>query len=322
MAGAGAPPASPGRPPTVAAVLDVGTNSVLLLVVAVDAASGGARRLAAGLATTRLGAGLRAGGRLDDAAKARTRTAVLDAVTRARAAGATHVWAFATGAARRAADGEAFAEALAADAGVPVAVLSGAEEAALAWAAARGGLDVAGPCLVADVGGGTTELTLGEGPRPDAAASLALGALALTERHGGDAGAMRAAIDAALAGTDVLPRARRGRATVVASGGSATALAALDLGLATYDPARVHGHALAVDRIGALAARVRDGGPHPGLDPDRAAILPAGALVLTGVAAAAGAGVLRVSDLGVRHAYLAERLAAGGVRVDLRSLVA
>ena len=151
----------------VAAVIDIGSNSVLLLTVAVD--RGRARMLDQALAVTRLGTGLRPGGRLDADALAQTRDAVVAFAARARARGAPRVWAFATAALREAADGSAAADAIAAAAGVPVEVLSGEREAALAYAAVAAEET---PLLVADVGGRTTELTLGVGERVLGAASL------------------------------------------------------------------------------------------------------------------------------------------------------
>jgi len=304
------------------AVLDVGSNSVLLLTAALGA-DGRLRAVDAALETTRLGAGLADGGRLDPAARGRTRDAVVAFAARARARGAGRIWAFATGAARRAADGGDFAAETAGAAGCPLEVLSGEREARLAYAAVAAGLDVRGWLLVADVGGATTELTLGEGARIDEAASLALGALALTERWAAGDGdghcaqavetVRAAAVDAVLAGTPLSGRARARGATLAASGGTATALAAVDLGLAAYDPARVHGHVLAAGRLGALAARGRTRAGV--LDHGRARILPAGALVLARVAAAAGAERVLVSDHAVRHAYLLERLAGDGAPV-------
>ncbi|MGH7896241.1 MAG: exopolyphosphatase, partial [Candidatus Binatia bacterium] len=90
------------------AAIDVGSNSMLLLVIAVgrDAA---ARVVDEAVVTTRLGGRLRAGGSLDPAAVGRTRDAVVALAARARRAGAGDVWAFATGAVRRAAEGRAFA---------------------------------------------------------------------------------------------------------------------------------------------------------------------------------------------------------------------
>jgi exopolyphosphatase/guanosine-5'-triphosphate,3'-diphosphate pyrophosphatase len=300
----------------VAAAIDVGSNSVLLLIVALDA-TGRARAIDEAVATTRLGAGLRPGGELNADSAARTRATVVDFARRARAAGADPVWAFATGAARRAADGPAFVDAVAAAAGIPVEVLSGVREAALAHAACVQGLALDGaPVLTIDVGGATTEVTLGDGARVVTSASVPLGALALTEEAGADGARLAARVAAVLDGEDVLPRARGAGATAVASGGTATSLAAVALGLRRYEPARVHGATLDAGRLVALAADP----PPDAIDAGRAAILPAGARILAGVLAAAGAPRVRVSDHGVRHAYLRERLAARGVHTDMGAL--
>ena len=292
---------------TTAAVLDVGSNSVLLLVARLEA-DGRLEVIDAGLETTRLGRNLATGGSLDPAACLRTRDAVVAFAARARAAGASRLWAFATGAARRASNGREFATATGALAGCPIEVLSGEREARLAYAAATSDRPRAGWVLVVDVGGSTTELTLGQGPRIEAVASLVLGALmADTERE--------ETIDARLASAEVLRRARECGAPVVASGGTATALAAVDLGLDTYDAGRVHGHVLRTGQLRALAARAPAlvGGV---LDPGRAQILPVGARVLSRVASLVDAAEIRVSDRGVRHAYLVERLRAEGLHVS------
>jgi len=304
----------------VAAVIDIGSNSVLLLTVAVD--RGRARVLDQALAVTRLGTGLRPGGRLDADALAQTRDAVVAFAARARARGAPRVWAFATAALREAADGSAAADAIAAAAGVPVEVLSGEREAALAYAALAAGET---PLLVADVGGRTTELTLGVGERVLGAASLPLGALALTEAHGADLDGAHAAVGAVLAASELPSRARAAGARLAASGGTATALAALDLRLGAYVPRRVHGHVLARTALAGLTARLArmtaaERAALPGLDPGRGAILPAGALVLERVADALGADRIVVSDHGVRHAYLRAALARDGLPADFGEL--
>ena len=323
---------SAGDVSRVAAVLDVGSHSVLLLTVALDAAGRG-RAVDEALATTRLGAGLVTGGLLDAAAAARTCGAAATFAGRARSRGATDVFVFATGAARRAADGAEFADTVAVLAGTPVEVLTGEREATLSYAAVTHGLDAAdGPVLAVDIGGATTELTLGRGAVVEAAVSLPLGALALTEAHltSDPPGPEHIArlvdeVDATLGAAAVTAAARAAGARVIASGGTATALAALDQRLETYQPKRVHGVTLDVDALGALTDRVlmlpraarADLGP---LDPGRAAILPAGALVLDAIVRASGATAVQVSDHGVRHGYLRERLAAAGVVVDLRWL--
>jgi len=223
---------------------------------------------------------------------------------------------------REAADGSATAGAIAATAGVPVEVLSGEREAALAYAAVAAGET---PLLVADVGGRTTELTLGVGERVLGAASLPLGALALTEAHGADLDGAHAAVGAVLAASELPARARTVGARLAASGGTATALAALDLGLGAYVPRRVHGHVLARTALAGLTARLArmtaaERAALPGLDPGRGAILPAGALVLERVAGALGADRIVVSDHGVRHAYLRAALARDGLPADFGEL--
>lgn len=293
----------------IGATLDIGSNSVVLLVGELTA-DGEIRRIDAALATTQLGAGLVDGGALTPAAVERTRTAVRDLAQRARQQGAATVRGFATGAARRARDGADVMAGLARDAGIVIEILSGDDEAALAYYAAA---DVGGAqCAVVDVGGGTTEITLGAGSAITARASLPLGALRLTEQCIAepsvlDRSRLRVTIDTVLSALPLLADIRTAGVPLVASGGTATALAALDLELAVYDPERVHGHRLAR----AVVWRYADDRDAPGLaalDPGRAAILPAGAAVLGSVMDAVAAAHVVVSDRGVGYAYLARWL--------------
>src|SRR5205823_14439089 len=142
-----------------------------------------------------------------------------------------------------------------------------------------------------------------------------------------EAGAGRVAecVERALAGCDLLARAATSGGRFAASGGTATALAALDLGLICYDARRGPGRVLGRAALQALVGRVAALPPAAlaalaGLDPGRAAILPAGAVILERVVEAARASAVTVSDHGVRHAYLRERLAEAGVRADLGEL--
>ena len=291
-------------------MIDIGSNSVLCLVAALD--DGGRLRVLADLLeTTRLASGLRDGGTLEPAARGRTLGAVAAFAQRARALGARDVVGLGTAAMRAAADSAAFAREIEAATGVAVAILSGTEEARLAYRAVAPG--AVGPLLAVDVGGRSTELVLGDGARIDEARSLPLGALTLTEELVGgrpaDAGALAAVrerVARVLASEDVPARACARTARLVASGGTATALAALDLGLTAYDPGRVHGHVLETARLVALALDGRGV-----LEPGRRRILPAGAVVLESVARAAGAARVEVSDHGIRHARLRELLGGG-----------
>src|SRR5207253_2514106 len=164
---------------------------------------------------------------------------------------------------------------------------------------------------------------LGTGLRPGG--RLDADALALTEAHGADLDGAHAAVGAVLAASELPARARAAGARLAASGGTATALAALDLRLGAYVPRRVHGHVLARTALAGLTARLArmtaaERAALPGLDPGRGAILPAGALVLERVADALGADRIVVSDHGVRHAYLRAALARDGLPADFREL--
>jgi exopolyphosphatase/guanosine-5'-triphosphate,3'-diphosphate pyrophosphatase len=282
----------------------------VLCLVAAHGPDGRLVVLADLLATTRLATGLCDGGLLDADARARTRAAVVAFAERARGLGARRVVALGTAAMRVADDGAAFAAEIEGATGVPVSILSGEDEARLAYEAVASGVDEA--ILAVDVGGRSTELVLGGGSQIEDVRSLALGALALTEALVGDRRAaarideVREQVGRALASCDLPARARTRGARVVASGGTATALAALDLGLSAYDRERVHGHGLATERLVALALDAPASGA---LGDGRRHILPAGAVVVEAVARAAGAARVVVSDHGIRHARVRALLA-------------
>jgi len=108
-----------------------------------------------------------------------------------------------------------------------------------------------------------------------------------------------------------------GPLTLVGVAGTVTSLAAMAQNLSTYDPARVHGYELSrdelrrqIDRLAAAKQHERE--QMPGLDPKRADVILAGALILDGVAERAGATHVRASDRGIRWRLLYELLAVGG----------
>jgi exopolyphosphatase / guanosine-5'-triphosphate,3'-diphosphate pyrophosphatase len=289
----------------VRAAVDVGSNSVRLLVV-----DGDGLELDRRVAITRLAAGVDETGRLDDAAIART-LAVLDEyrdVWRARSA--DHVRIAATSAVRDAVDRDRFAEAVRARTGVALEVLSGAEEAALALAGAIGSVDVADPVAVVDVGGGSTEIIIDvDGP---VSVSVQLGAVRVTERYLLDDPPNGQQVDAAAAeirlrldeALDRLVEQGASLADVrsmVAVAGTATTLAALALGIETYDRERVHGSRLDRPALASLTARLlstdasgrRRLGP---IQPGREGVIHAGAMILLAVLERAPVEVMTVSE--------------------------
>jgi exopolyphosphatase/guanosine-5'-triphosphate,3'-diphosphate pyrophosphatase len=275
------------------AIVDIGTNSTRLLIADVDAGRV-CRELTRRTQVTRLGDGVDANGRLDEAAMARVE-AVLE---RYRAEiddqGAEAAVAVLTSAAREAGNGGAFADRVSERYRLDAYVIEGEQEARLTFLGAtaeRTGASDA-PVLVIDIGGGSTELIVGPpGGEPSFHVSTRAGVVRQTERHLHDdppTGAevcslvadARATIEAA-----VPAAVRRDAGAAIAVAGTATSLAALDQCLEPYDPARVHGHRLTRDRTADMLSHLSvldlDGRRAlPGLHPDRAPTIVAGVAIL------------------------------------------
>ncbi|MEX0868689.1 MAG: exopolyphosphatase [Nitriliruptoraceae bacterium] len=292
------------------AAVDVGSNSVRLLVVDAEGA-----RIRRELVITRLAQGVDATGHLDDAALARTLDALEGFRDQWTADGVAteHVAIAATSAVRDAADRDRFFAGVQQRTGVAAEVLSGENEAALAFAGAVGAVDATPPVLVVDIGGGSTELIVGDASGAVVASvSLQLGCVRSTERWlptdpptDTEVTAARTGIDALLDGAyDQLAAdaAAAGVALdalgdVVAVAGTATTIAALDLDLETYEEDRIHGTRIPMARVAAhadrllaipAAERARLGPMQPG----REDVIHAGALVLDRVLERFGADVV------------------------------
>jgi exopolyphosphatase / guanosine-5'-triphosphate,3'-diphosphate pyrophosphatase len=284
------------RPGGARAGVDVGSNSVRLLVADVDGAP--VTRL---MRITRLGAGVDETGHLDDAALERTLEALREFHGVWREHGADgRVRIAATSAVRDASDRERFFDGVREITGAEAEVLSGDEEAALAHAGATGAVEIEEPAVVLDVGGGSTELVVGD---PDGgvagSVSLQLGCVRLTERllpsdppEPEQLAAARDEIiarldeaDARLAEQGISLRQAR---SVVGVAGTSTTLGALHLGLQAYDPSRIHGtrvpavavRDLVVQLVGLPAAQRAELGP---VQPGREDVLHGGALIVAAV---------------------------------------
>jgi exopolyphosphatase/guanosine-5'-triphosphate,3'-diphosphate pyrophosphatase len=231
------------------AAIDQGTNSCRLFVVEPPGEPGGdPGELARDMIITRLGAGVDRTGRLDPVALARTVAVLVRYCRRARALGAERIRVGATSAVRDAENREEFAAAVREHAGTDYEVISGEHEAALSFLGGTRGLDVAdGPFLVLDIGGGSTEFVVGSEPgRSEHEISTQLGSVRLTERvvaHDPptpqDLDALRAEIGATLGDAETAVPIRGAR-TFVSVAGTATTVQAIALGLARYDPDRIH----------------------------------------------------------------------------------
>lgn len=300
---------------TVAAI-DCGTNSVRLLIARGTAA--GFAEVERALHLTRLGQGVDATGRFHPDALARTFAAVDDFALRIAAAGATRLRFVATSAARDAANREEFFDGVRRRLGVDAEVISGDEEAALSFAGAVSALpDAEAPVLVMDIGGGSTELVLAGVDGVARGLSLDMGSVRLRERflHGdpptadqvSDAAAF---VDSLLDASGVDIGSAR---TFVGVGGTATSVSALVQELPAYDRSRVHCSVVTRDAVSELAERllaapVAEVVTLPTMQPGRADVICAGALICARVAARASV------DLTVSEADILDGLVAGLLR--------
>lgn len=308
----------------IAASMDLGSNTLRLLVARVR---GGAvaEVLARGLAAPRLGRELKPGGALDPTARAEALAAARDFAARARALGAGRVALAATQACRIAADGGQFVASLGRELDLARAVvLSGQEEARLARLGVLSRLegDPEG-ALVADVGGGSTELAA-LGRDEDAPLSLPqslpqslpLGAVSLTEAHmkadppaAAELTALDRAVDAALAGL-----AGRVVKRLVVTAGTAATLASLVLGLDVYAPERIDNLRVARPTLEETATRLA-GLPLAArrqvlkLDSSRADIIIAGLAIVRGLVRVFGLHEITAMDAGLLEGILLDDLA-------------
>ncbi len=290
------------------AVIDLGSNTVLLLVIE---PGGGVLRDEARI--TRLGEGVFTTGVLDPAAELRTRKVVREFASLARELGARRVVGVGTEALRCARDGERVLQELCAEGALDAGyLLDGQQEAELSIAASRRARDQSqDPLVVIDVGGGSTELAWIGGRDEVRGASLALGSVRLTEahvsRHPIPAAELAELRNAVERGGAELAHARGldGSGEVVAVAGTATTLAALELRLSRYVAEAVEGLALerqTLSRWIAELARMSVEGRRrlPGLEPGRADVIVAGLVILEGMLGAIGAEGFRVSGRGLR----------------------
>ncbi|HEV8585244.1 MAG TPA: Ppx/GppA phosphatase family protein [Methylomirabilota bacterium] len=310
---------------TTLATIDVGTNTVRLLIATVVPGVAGWRTIHAEQRVTRLGEGAAATGELGEAPAARTAATVVEYVARARAAGATRVAIVATSAVREAANGRAFAAELERATGVAVRVITGEDEARLTLAGVAAGLGpLHGVSVTFDIGGGSTEFILARDGALVRAASLRLGVVPLAERFPFPGpvdparyAVLRGQVQARLDRELPVGFASAHVETLVGTAGTVTTLAALDLGLAEYDADRVQGHTLTRTAIARQAERLRaldlaGRAALPCLEPGRADLIVPGVAIVEATLASLGGDRLVVSDWGLREGVLA-RLAAGEV---------
>jgi exopolyphosphatase/guanosine-5'-triphosphate,3'-diphosphate pyrophosphatase len=299
------------------AVIDVGTNSVkyhrgerhadLTFHTIEDRAE-----------VTRLGEGLDGTGRLAPEPIARTAEAIVAMIEDARRAGALHIFALGTAGLRAAPNRDELVDAVRARTDVEIEIISGEEEARLAYLAATATLPIPrGRLAVFDSGGGSTQFTFGHPGRIEDQLSVDLGAVRVAERYQLAGAISRDTLRDALAGIRHDLARLDGRArpdALIGMGGTATNLAAVQHGLRAYDAEVVHGTVLEraeLDRQIELY-RTRDADARRrdivGLQPARADVILGGACLVRTILDLLDCDAFTVCDRGLRHGVPLDRL--------------
>ncbi len=305
------------------AILDIGSNSVLMLIA--ERVADGWRVLSDQTAITRLGEGFEPDCMLQPFAIQRTLDAIEGYLQQCRTQGVEQICAVATAVVRRAVNPQALVQPLS-ERGCPVRVLSEREEAELSFLSVALDPDIV-ECgsrasalqslLVVDIGGGSVEFAYGEACRNPSHfhwRSLPIGAMRLREQHAPsdrpdatEIESLRRWLDESLAFLKELPTPHQ----VATVGGTGVNLALLWHAL-HGSPARVaqvHGFTLTSAMVSELVALLialgdAERAQLPGIEPERAPILHLGALVLERVMAVAGMPAVRVSTYGLRYGVL------------------
>ena len=280
------------------AAIDCGTNSIRLLIADIDGSN--FREVVRDMEIVRLGQGVDETGQFHPDAIARTLTAVDKFAAEIAKRGVEKIRFCATSATRDATNRHLFVDGVRERLGIELEVISGDEEAALSFAGAIKDLDPSnGPFLVVDIGGGSTEFVFGTST-VEAARSVNIGCVRVTERHISSDPATPEQIE--LARTDIQAAIAQAAAvvpitkakTLVAVAGTATTVAAAALELPQYDRYAIHLSRISAqqthDAATMFATKSREqrlllGYMHPG----RVDVIAAGSLVLSEIMKATGA---------------------------------
>lgn len=291
------------------AVIDIGTNTLLLLIV-----DGNNRRVVDLCRFGRLGKGLDASGNLAEESVAKSLEICREYRRVMDEHGVETPRVIATQAMREAKNAATFVGPAEQILRAKLEIIAGAREAELAFlsVAKAGVAELEGQAyVVVDVGGGSTELITTDGKRVVSAVSIPIGAVRLTERHlesdpptAAELAALEAHIDARL---PELPL----NVPIVGTAGTATTLAAVSLALSPYDPDKVTGSRLSAAEVEALyrriaAATVAERKTMTGMEAQRADVIAGGAAIYARIMHRTNAPVFIACDRGIRWGLVYE----------------
>ncbi|MGA2554774.1 MAG: Ppx/GppA family phosphatase [Verrucomicrobiota bacterium] len=299
------------------AVIDVGTNSVKLLVADVDGSE--VRPVTEESNQTRLGAGFYGTRRLGEAAIAKTAAAAARYAAKAADLGAAKVRIIGTSAARDARNAAQLLAAVRQEAGLPMKILTGEEEAEWVFRGVASDPKLArSAMLVLDAGGGSTEFIVGDAGVPRFCRSYALGTVRLLEqlRPGDPPGlealgrcraVLREMLDREVApGLEPALRELRGERQLVGTSGTASILARMETKAAEFNREQIEATVLAAGRLRAMLEAIwqlplATRRETPGLPADRADVILTGMAIYEAIMERFGFGQLRVSTRGLRY---------------------
>lgn len=291
------------------AAIDLGSNSVLLTVLADDG-----QVLHDEARVVGLGKGLGDRGRFAPDRMEAAQAALSDYAQTAERLGVppAQVAAITTSAARRADNAHEWFKHIRAHTGLGFRVISGEEEARLTWAGATSDFNMPGPLVAFDLGGGSTEVVIGSQAGLEDRISLEIGSVRHTEAFlgtgivsAGQLTALRTDIQDAIAKVPFPLQAN----TAIGVAGTVTTLAAMELGLRNWDAAKVHKSTLSLEALRRWSSRLAASDQEEraliaAVSPKRADYLVAGAEILIALLTASGLDHLYASDRGIRYGLL------------------
>ena len=303
------------------AAIDIGTNTVLMLVGEVDPA-GNVVTVRDEHEIARLGRGVDAERQINDSAVEGVIAILLSYLKIAETEGCRTIVACGTSALRDAVNSRAVLDQIRSRTGITVSVLSGDEEAGLTYRGALSGFPEfasAGDTTVLDIGGGSTEIVTGRGARSVHRRSINIGAVRLTERYFKDSPPhpidFRTAQGSCREAFEQLPPFGP-KDVCVAVAGTPTTLAAVAQQLDVYDRSRVEGYVLSRARVDNfldefMVLSLDELRRIPAVHPQRADILLAGTLILREFLFATSLTGVTVSDRGLRYGILLDAVSPG-----------
>lgn len=299
------------------AALDIGTNSTLFLLAEVER-DGRITPLEHDVRTNDLGRGTDAEGNLSPETIDLNLRMLHDFRQIAQAKGAGEIRIAATEGLRRAGNAHLLINRVQEELGLNVRIISGEEEARLTYSGVLSGYsDLCGKLFVADIGGGSCEIILGYSRELHYSKSLPLGAVSLDKKFIRSDPPGRSETEAmseeARRAFETLPGSLKEEdCDLVICGGTASALAAADQGLSSYQPEKIGGHRLTMDRLLEFVHQfstctLRERRLIPGIGRRRAEIILPGTLLIIELLKFLGRREYITSERGLRYGLLVEK---------------